>query len=309
MIEVSDRKTTNKQKKTILSKLSLNKKTAPYYFLSPILILFCIFFVYPIFHSLILSLTEFDAGKYTFVGLNNYKRLIHDPTFIIALKNTIIYLILQVPPMIILALIFAVVLDQKFLRAKGFFRVSIFLPAVTGLVAYSLVFKLLFNLDYGLINKFIELLRFQGVDWLNRPISAKLAVMISVTWRWTGYNMIIMIAGLQGISKEIYEACEIDGASKLQAFLYITIPLMKPIILFCAITSTIGTLQLFDQSYILTKGGPDNATITIVHYLYNEGFRSLNLGYAAAMSYILVVLTGVLSIIQFILGKDGSKNG
>lgn len=304
MIESMRRKSENKKKKKIYERLKINKNNAPYYFLLPIIILFVVFFIYPIFSSLILSFKKFDYGTYTFVGFSNYKKLFKDPTFIAALKNTLVYLVLQVPPMILLALVFAVLLDQKFLRFKGFFRVSIFLPAITGLVAYSLVFKLLFNFDYGLINKLIEIMGFNGIDWLNRPYSAKLAIIIAVTWRWTGYNMVIMIAGLQGISKEIYEACEIDGASKLQTFFHITIPLMKPIILFCTITSTIGTLQLFDQSYILTNGGPDNATITIVHYLYNQGFKSLNLGYAAAMSYVLVLIIGVLSMVQFALGKE-----
>lgn len=292
------------KKKSLLSRLTLTKKNAPYVFLLPILIIFAVFFIYPICSSLILSFKKFDYGEYTYVGLSNYARLMKDPTFIAALKNTLFYLVIQVPPMIFLALVFAVLLDQKFLRYKAFFRMSIFLPAITGLVAYSLVFKLLFNFDYGLINKTIELLGFSAVDWLNRPMSAKIAIIVAVTWRWTGYNMIIMIAGLQGIGKEIYEACEIDGASKVQTFFNVTIPLMKPIILFCTITSTIGTLQLFDQSYILTNGGPDNATITIVHYLYNQGFKSLNLGYAAAMSYVLVIIIGLLSMLQFFMGRE-----
>lgn len=297
--------TQDKKKNKVKFSLGLNKKTAPYYFLLPVLILFAVFFIYPVIDSFILSFKKFDYGTYTFVGFDNYIKLFNDPRFISALMNTLIYLILQVPPMIFLALLFAVILDQKFLRCKSFFRVSIFLPAITGLVAYSLVFKLLFNFDYGLINKLIEAIGLTGIDWLNRPYSAKLAIIIAVTWRWTGYNMIIMIAGLQGISREIYEACEIDGANKRQIFFNITIPLMKPIILFCTITSTIGTLQLFDQSYILTNGGPDDATLTIVHYLYNQGFKSLNLGYAAAMSYILVIIIGLLSMTQFFMVKEG----
>ncbi|WP_432662211.1 sugar ABC transporter permease [Wukongibacter baidiensis] len=288
-----------------IKNLRVTKKTAPYYFLSPILIIFCIFMIYPIIDSLFLSFKEFKYGEYNFVGLRNYIMLFKDEIFIKSLKNTFTYLIIQVPIMIMLALIFAVVLNQQFLKFKGFFRISIFMPAITGLVAYALIFKLLLNSDYGLINHFLKALGFHGVDWLSRPLSAKASIMIAITWRWTGYNMVIMIAGLQRIPYEIYEACDIDGANRFQTFMKITLPLMKPIILFCAITSTIGTLQLFDEAYILTNGGPDNATTTVAHYLYNQGFRYLKFGYAAAMSYILVGIIAILSLIQFkIAGSD-----
>lgn len=289
----------------IVKKLKVTKKTAPYYFLSPILIIFCVFMIYPIIDSLILSFKEFKYGEYNFIGLRNYTMLFKDQIFITSLKNTFVYLIIQVPIMIMLALILAVVLNQKFLKLKGFFRISIFMPAITGLVAYALIFKLLLNSDYGLINHFLRAIGLQGVDWLNRPLSAKASIMIAITWRWTGYNMVIMIAGLQRIPYEIYEACDIDGASRFQTFMKITLPLMKPIILFCAITSTIGTLQLFDEAYILTNGGPDNATTTVAHYLYNQGFRYMKFGYAAAMSYVLVAIIAVLSLVQFkVAGSD-----
>lgn len=288
-----------------IKKFKVTKKTAPYYFLSPVLIIFCLFMIYPIVDSLILSFKEFKYGEYNFIGFKNYVMLFKDPIFITALKNTFTYLIIQVPIMIMLALVFAVILNQKFLKLRGFFRVSIFMPAITGLVAYALIFKLLLNSDYGLVNHFLRAIGLNGVDWLNRPFSAKASIMIAITWRWTGYNMVIMIAGLQRIPAEIYEACDIDGANRFQTFMKITLPLMKPIILFCAITSTIGTLQLFDEAYILTNGGPDNATTTVAHYLYNQGFRYLKFGYAAAVSYVLVGIIAVLSLIQFkVAGSD-----
>ena len=255
--------------------------------------------LYPILDSFILSFKEFKYGEYSFVGLRNYILLAKDPIFRTALINTFLYLIVQVPIMVVLSLTFAVILNQKFLKFKGLFRVSIFMPAITGLVAYSLIFKLLLNSDYGLVNQFIESIGLKPVDWLNRPGSARLSVMMAITWRWTGYNMVIMLAGLQRIPAEIYEACEIDGANGLQKLVQITVPLMKPILLFCAITSTIGTLQLFDEPYILTNGGPDNATITIVNYLYNQGFRYVKFGYAAAVSYVLVGIIAIMSLVQF----------
>lgn len=292
------------RKMPVLREIGFNPKSAPYYLLLPIIIVFCVFMIYPIISSFILSFQEFKYGEYKFVGLKNYVYLFKDPVFRAALLNTFIYLIIQVPIMVFLALLLADLLNQGFLRLQAFFRISIFMPVVTALVAYSLIFKILFNSDYGLINYLLNTVGLNGVDWLYGPTSSKAAIMIAMTWRWTGYNMVIMIAGLKAIPKELYEASSIDGANGVQRFFWITMPLMKPIILFCIITSTIGTLQLFDESYILTRGGPDNATITISHYLYNVGFRFLNFGYAAAISYVLVIITAIVSLFQFKFAKE-----
>ena len=275
------------------------QKTIPYFLLFPIVLIFLVFMVYPIIDSFILSFQQYKYGIYTFIGLNNYKRLLIDSVFKTALTNNLIYLIIQVPIMIGLALVLADLLNNKFLKGKAFFRISFFMPAVTALVAYSLVFKLLLNSDYGFINYLLTAVHLPTVDWLNRAVSSKASIIISMTWRWTGYNIVILLAGLQGISEDIYEACSIDGANAFQKFWKITLPLMKPIILFCIITSTIGTLQLFDESYILTGGGPNNATITVAHYLYNTSFRFINFGYASAMSYVLVLIIAIFSLIQF----------
>ncbi|RKL61749.1 sugar ABC transporter permease [Thermoanaerobacteraceae bacterium SP2] len=287
-------------------KLKLNTRTAPYYFLLPIIAVFCVFMIYPIISSFILSFQEFKYGVYKFVGLKNYFIMFEDPVFKAAMLNTTTYLVIQVPIMVILALILANLLNQSYVKYKDFFRISIFMPAITALVAYSLVFKLLFHTDYGLINYLLKLIGLNDIDWLNGPVSSKAAIIIAMTWRWTGYNMVIMIAGLQNIPNELYEASAIDGANGFQRLFKITVPLMKPIILFCTITSTIGTLQLFDESYILTGGGPDNATITVAHYLYNTGFRYLNFGYAAAISYVLVLIIAILSALQFKLIRGDS---
>lgn len=287
-----------------LKKIKPNSKNSPYYFLTPVIVIFAIFMIYPIVKSFILSFYEFKGGYYNFVGINNYINLSKDIVFKKALFNTIIYLIVQVPVMVFLSLILAYLLDQSYLKFKAGFRVSVFLPAITSLVAYSLVFKLLLNDEYGLINYLLNLIGVEGVNWLNGPISSKISIMAAITWRWTGYNMVIMLAGLQKIPHDIYEAADIDGASGFQKFMKITLPLMRPIILFTAITSTIGTLQLFDEPYILTNGGPDGATISVAHYLYNTGFRYIKFGYAAAISYVLVVIIAVLSYFQFKVGEE-----
>lgn len=179
-------------------------------------------------------------------------------------------------------------------------------------VRYSLgcvceIFKLLFNTDFGLVNHILRTFGLGGVDWLNTVWGARAVVIMGITWRWTGYNTIIMIAGLKGIPMELYESADIDGASFLQRFFRITIPMVKSIILFVSITSTIGTLQLFDESFVLTKGGPDNATITIGHYLYNTGFSYYKFGYAAALSYALVLIIGILSFVQFKATNGGDN--
>jgi len=296
-------------KKGVLEKVkkmaTVNQKTAPYVFLAPVILIFMVFMVYPIIKSLILCTQTFVNGEYVYVGASNFVKLFKDPIFWKSLSNTFIYLIIQVPIMVFLSLVLAVLLDSKFLKIKGFFRMSLFLPAITALVAYAMIFKLMLNTEYGMVNHFISLLGMDKIDWLNTAWGARMSVIMGITWRWTGYNMIIMIAGLQGIPTELYESAEIDGANHFQKFWGITIPMVKPIILFVAMTSTIGTLQLFDESYILTSGGPDNATITIGHYLYNNGFQFFKFGYASAISYTLVVIIALLSYLQFKVSKGG----
>lgn len=279
-------------------------KQAPYMFILPCLVIFILFMVYPIIDSLLLSLQEFKAGEYTFVGLKNYKVMFSDPIFYKALGNTFLYLIVQVPVMITLALLIAVIIEQKFIRGKGIFRISVFLPTITALVAYSLVFKVLFNTDNGLINYVIGLFGGEKIKWIYSAWPARISIIIAITWRWTGYNMIILLAGIQSIPESLMESAELDGASFMDKLLYITIPSIKPIILFTTITSTIGTLQLFDEAYILTQGGPDNATITIGQYLYQNGFEYMKFGYAAAIGYVMVFIIGILSIIQFKATKE-----
>lgn len=285
----------------------ITKKNAPYFFMAPMIILFLTFMAYPIADSFRLSFLDFEGGTYSFIGLQNYIVMLHDPIFWKSLGNTVIYLIVQVPIMVLLSLLLGVLVEQDFLRFRTCYRIGVFLPSITALVAYAMVFKLLLNTDYGIINHVLRAIGFDGVDWLNTVWGARLSIIMGITWRWTGYNTIIMIAGIKGIPTELYESADIDGASFFQKIKGITIPMVKPIMLFVSITSTIGTLQLFDESFILTAGGPDNATITIGHYLYNTGFAFFKFGYAAALSYALVIIIGVLSVIQFKMTNGGEN--
>lgn len=271
-------------------------------------ILIATFSFYPMIQAFILSLQSGTGMNLEFVGFNNYLRLFQDREFIGAVRNTFIYLAVQVPIMIILALVFSVILNRKGLKFKGFFRTAIFLPAITSLVAYASVFRALFGFN-GVVNTVLvgSGLINAPLEWLTTPTLARITIIMAITWRWTGYNMIFYLSGLQNIDNSIYEAAEIDGAGSVKQFFKITIPMLKPIILFTTIMSTIGTLQLFDEVVNITAGGPAGATVTISHYIHNLSFvRMPNFGYAATVSYAIVMIIIVLAIIQFKVAGDKS---
>ena len=275
-------------------------------FIAVAVVMIFTFYFYPMFQALILSFQSGTGTNLQFVGLGNYKRVLTDVTFIAAFKNTFIYLIIQVPVMILLGLVLSVLLNDRALKLKGFFRTAIFLPCVTSLVAYSVIFKYLFSGD-GLVNQLLLKLSLvsEGLNWITDPFWAKVTIIMAITWRWTGYNMIFYLSALQNVDQSIYEAARIDGASPIQQFFKITIPMLKPIILFTSIISTIGTLQLFDEIVNITKGGPGNATISISQYIYNLSFKyTPDFGYAATVSYFVVFIIIILAIIQFKLAGE-----
>ncbi len=275
-------------------------------FIIPSLILIVMFVFYPMIQAFLTSFQTGVGEHLTFAGAANYKRLLTDTTFKKALFNTVLFLVIQVPIMILLALVISSMLNDKKLKCKGLFRTAIFLPCVTSLVAYSIIFKSLFATD-GFINSLLMNLNVisEPIAWITHPVWAKVLIILAITWRWTGYNMVFYLSGLQSIDSAIYEAADIDGASAFQKFRYMTLPLLKPIILFTTINSTIGTLQLFDETMNITQGGPANATITISQYIYNLLFKyTPDFGYAASVSYVVVVLIVVLSFIQKKVGED-----
>ncbi|MER5635470.1 sugar ABC transporter permease [Kitasatospora sp. NPDC002227] len=273
-------------------------------FAGPAAALLTAFFAYPLAASLYQSFTTQDGGVTSFVGLAQYRRLLADPAFLHALANTALVLAVQVPVMIGLALALAFLLNQSWLRFRGTWRALYFLPAVTTLVAYAVVFQVLLKTDGGLANQVLGALGLHPVDWLNDPAWAKVALIGSITWRWTGYNAVILLAGLQAIGREQYEAAAVDGAGAVRTHLAVILPQLRPVLLFCVITSTIGTLQLFDENFVLTRGGPADATLTPVLYLYRVGFQQSDFGYAAAIAWAVVLVTGVISLLQFrLLGR------
>ena len=271
-------------------------------FLLPAALLIFVFCFYPMVQALILSFQKGTGSAVQPAGFANYARILKDATFQQCLFNTIFYFVIQVPIMLILALILAQLLNSPDIKGKGIYRTMIFLPCATSLVSYSMIFKSLFAND-GLINRVLSTVGIPTVDWFQNAWAARWVIVIALIWRWTGYNMVFYLAGLQNIDYSIYEAARIDGASPFQQFVHLTIPLLKPTILLTAIMSTSGTLQLFDESVNLTAGGPGKATMTLTHYIYNISFvETPKFNYAAALSVFILVVVAVLSAIQMKVG-------
>ncbi|MEV4951826.1 sugar ABC transporter permease [Paenarthrobacter nitroguajacolicus] len=271
------------------------------------IVLFVGFKVYPYISAFWLSLTTNVGGEIEFVGLANYERLIQDPLFYTTLGNTGIILLVQVPIMLVLAIVLAVAFNSAILKMRAFWRTAYFVPIVMGLVAYGILFRALFNTNEGFINYLISFIGLDPIPWLGDPVWAKISIVVAMTWHYTGQNAIIYLAQMQSIGGELYEAAHVDGASAFQRFWHVTLPGLRPAIVLTVILSTIGTLQLFDEPYVLTNGGPDNATLTVGMYLYQNGFKFFDFGYASAIGYALTIIIGVISLIQLRLFKEKSS--
>ena len=275
-------------------------------FLIPAAVLILWMNFWPMAQAFILSMQTGRGTRLDFAEplWYNYQRLFSDEIFKLTVQNTFIYLIIQVPIMLIVALVLANLLNDKTLRYKGLWRTAIFLPCAVSLVSYSLVFRTMFAND-GLVNDMLMGLNFidSPVNWLGETDTARFVIILGLLWRWTGYNMVFYLAALQNIDYSSLEAAKIDGASSLKTFWYVTIPQLKPMILLTAILSTNGTIQLFDESWNLTQGGPAYTSMTMSHYLYEVSFqRNPNFGYGAALSYVILIMVAVLAFIQMKIG-------
>ena len=283
------------------------QRAAGWIYLAPATILIFIMSFWPIIQAVITSFKTGSSANMQWANpfAYNYTRMFQDAVFKRSIGNTFLYLIIEVPIMLVLAILLAQLLNNKHLKFKGFFRTCVFLPCATSLVSYALIFKSLFATQ-GLINTILVKLgilesnfNFLGTGW-----SAKIIIIVALIWRWTGYNMVFFLAGLQNIEYSVYEAAKIDGASGWRTFWSITVPLLRPTIVMTTIMSINGTLQLFDESVNLTKGGPANATITMSHYIYNGSFGEgvANFGYASAMSVIVFIMGAILAFINLKVG-------
>lgn len=283
--------------------MKIKKNITPWLFIAPALIFIICFSIYPLIETIFLSFMTQTRGHLVFNGIDNFKRLLSDQYFYVSLKNSLIYLLIQVPIMTILAILLSIALHKGINKLKGLYRTVFFIPFIVESVAYSLMFVLLFQ-ERGVVNYILSLFHLEPVMWLTQTWPARIVIMLIMTWRWTGYNMIIILAGLQGIPDDYYEAARIDGANAIQQFIHITIPMLKPVILFSTILSTIGTLNLFTEPYLLTNGGPNNSTISLGLYIYRQAFQSVNLTYAATISVAILVIVGLLSRLQLKFGGD-----
>ena len=283
------------------------QQAAGWAFLTPATLLIFLMSFYPMVQAFITSLKTGSSANLQWAEplFNNYTRMFQDRMFKTAMGNTFLYLIIQVPIMLVLAILLAQLLNNKNLKFRGLFRTMIFLPCATALVSYAIIFKTLFATQ-GLINSWLVGIGIvkENVNWLGQPGTAKAVIIIALLWRWTGYNMVFFLAGLQNIDYSVYEAANIDGASGWQTFWTITVPLLKPVIVMTGIMSINGTLQLFDESVNLTNGGPANTTITMSHYIYNNslGQGVANFGYASALAFVVFILVAVLAWINMKVG-------
>lgn len=275
-------------------------------FLASAVILLIILSFVPLFQAFVMSLQTGRGANMDWNGFGNYSRMFRDPSFLQTFKNTMLVLVVTVPVMVILGILLAVWLNDKELKLKGVYRTCIFLPAAVSLVASAVIFRSLFASD-GIINVVLVQLGILDApyNFLGHPKSAMIILMIMRVWRWVGYQMIFFLAGLQNIDDSIYEAARIDGATKIQSFFRITLPLLKPMILFTTVMCINSALQVYDESVNLTGGGPGTSTMALAHYIYNTSFLNVpNFGYSCAMSMMILVFVAVLTMIQMKVGDN-----
>ena len=283
----------------------MKKARWAYVFISPFYILFAIFGLYPMLLSMYLSFTRWKGvGPMEFAGLVNFSLIPLDKVFWQSMANGVILFFLYVPAMLFLALTLAVILNSGRVKGFRFFRTLIFMPFITNMVAAGFTFRILLEKQNGLLNVLLRNVGLPAIPWLESVWWARLSLSLLILWAWLGYNMVIMLAGLQTIPRDLTEAALVDGASPVQAFFRIIVPLMRPMILFCTITSTIGSFGLFAEVSTLTQGGPANATITPLIRIYGVAFGSYQFGYASALAYTFFALIFILTIIQFRLNRE-----
>ena len=274
-------------------------------FAAPFVILFGVFLAGPILVSFLLSFTSFGLRDLrnpigtSFVGLDNYIALAGDERFRTALFNTAYFVVVGVPLTLLLGLFIANALNRGVTRFRTFFRVGYYIPVITSIVAIAVVWRFLLNPDVGLINMALGAIGFEGPNWLGNPVLAMPSIIAMAVWRNVGFTMIVFLAGLQSIPGSLYEAASIDGATRWQAFRHITVPMLRPTILFLTVITTIGYLQLFEEPFVMTAGGPLDRTLSVSMYMVQQGFEFFRQGYAAAIAYVLFVIVALVALVQF----------
>ncbi|HYK04317.1 MAG TPA: sugar ABC transporter permease [Thermoanaerobaculia bacterium] len=273
-------------------------------FLAPAMVLLTVFFFVPVIAGFALSLTDFDlytigdTSNIRLVGLRNYRDLFASSIFWTAFANTMYFALVGGPLTVAVSLAGALLINAKLTRFKSLFRTIYFAPVVTTLVAVSIVFKYIYHPRFGMLNRFLDTLGLPQPDWLGDPKLAMFAIILLAVWKGFGYTMIIFIAGLQQIPEELYEAATLDGAGKWRQFRHVTLPMLAPTFLFVGIVVAIGQLQIFAEPYVMTRGGPLNKTLTVVMLMYEQGFKFWEMGYAAAVAFVLFLVIGAATLLQ-----------
>ncbi|MGE5412000.1 MAG: carbohydrate ABC transporter permease [Clostridiales bacterium] len=290
---------TTQDKKVNQSRKSKKDLLSALLFLSPTLVIFTTFILFPVLFSFYLSFQSWNmfSTQSTFIGLDNYSRMIASDEFWMVLKNTLIYTLGTIPLNMVLSLIIAYVLNKK-LKGKKFLRTAFFAPVVISPVAAAVIWRWLYDPNFGLLNYFIGLFGIGAINWLNDPTAAMFALIIMGVWKTLGVNMVLFSAGLQGIPESYYEAAQLDGAGWWAKFWHITIPMLSPTTFFIMIMSMIGSFQVFDIVYVLTSGGPLGSTKVLVFYIYEHAFKFFEMGYASAVSYFLFAILFIFTMLQ-----------
>jgi multiple sugar transport system permease protein len=282
----------------------MKRSLAGWIFVGPAMLAIAIFFVVPVVAALAMSFTDFDIyaladlRNLRFIGFDNYINLLQTPLFWQALANTGFFVLVGVPLSIAASLGAALLLNSSLVRFSGFFRTALFAPVVTTLVAVAVVWRYLLHSRYGLVNHGLAQLGIDPIDWLGDPLWAMPAIALMSVWKNFGYNMIILLAGLQAIPKDLYEAASIDGASRWRQFLDVTLPSLAPMLLMVGILTTAAHFQLFAEPYVMTQGGPAQRTVTVLYFMYEEGFKWWSLGSASAVAFFLFLIMFAFTLLQ-----------
>lgn len=284
-----------------------------FWFVAPALSLILVFFLLPVGASLLLSFTDFDIyaiadlGNLRLIGAGNYTHLAENSLFWKAMRNTFYFVLIACPLSIGCSLGMALLVNARTVRLRGFFRTALFLPVVTTLVAVAVVWRYLYHPRSGLLNYALALVGIGPIDWLGDPSWAMPSLILMAVWKNLGFNMIIFVAGLQSIPERLYEAARLDGARRWHQFRHVTLPMLAPTFLFVATITSVGYFQLFAEPYVMTRGGPDNATMSMVLLMYEQGFRWWNMGYAAAIAFVLFAVILAVSAVLFRLRHASRK--
>jgi cellobiose transport system permease protein len=291
-------------------RLSLwDQRYSGYAYVAPFFIIFGVFGIFPILYTAFVSLHDWNIiGTHSWVGLDNYSTLLSDPRFWTALRNTISIWALSTIPQLILALVLAHVLHNQFLKGKNFFRMALLVPNITSVVAVAIVFESIFGFHFGIINSLLDLVGIDRINWQSNVLTSHIAIASMIMWRWTGYNTLIYLAGMQAIPSELYEAAAIDGASRWQQFRHVTVPMLRPTIIFTAIISTIYGLQVFAEPLLFAQGpnitgGPARQFSTLTLFMYEQSFRSFKLGYGAAVAWLLFLVIVVAALVNLTITR------